>query len=80
MFDYKQRPWSRPLTDEEYDRAVGRVLLPMNEETSREKCKCGGKDKEVCRADSSLRPNYCQLEIQGQSIPMRKLKAEQAIS
>jgi hypothetical protein len=24
MFDYKQRPWSRPLTDEEYDLAVGR--------------------------------------------------------
>jgi hypothetical protein len=25
MFDYKQRPWTRPLTDEEYDRATGSI-------------------------------------------------------
>lgn len=26
MFDYKQRPFSRSISDEEYDRAVGRVI------------------------------------------------------
>lgn len=40
MFDYKQRPWSRAVTDEEYDRATGRDLLkterpaPLRESTS----------------------------------------------
>ena len=32
MFDYKQRPWSRPLTDEEYDRAVGRLADSPSDE------------------------------------------------
>lgn len=28
MFEYKQRPWTRPLTDEEYNRAVGLTPQP----------------------------------------------------
>jgi hypothetical protein len=33
MFDYKQRPWSRSLSDEEYDRAVGKTILSQEERT-----------------------------------------------
>lgn len=28
MFDYKQRPFTSKLTDEEYDRAVGHTFAP----------------------------------------------------
>lgn len=55
-FDYKQRPFTASVTDEQYDRAVGRVVL----------CDCGCLNKPhpehtsscVCRKPSPPSPKF----------------------
>jgi hypothetical protein len=54
MFDYKQRPFSKKLTDEEYDRAVGKAPAPVLE------CEY---------ADGTGNPHGCYLSNDGPNGP-----------
>jgi hypothetical protein len=61
MFEYKQRPWTRRITDEEYARAVG------NAPKSKANCRCAEKGADGTNAHTGGLYRFKFLSFSGRT-------------
>lgn len=69
-FEYKQRPFGKQLTDEQYDRAVGRITSPA---PNRRRCpECSYSHRASTVGCPELRSALKQAEKNGRSVPVKR--------